>query len=537
VRTLILAHRYRLAQQLRLMPDRLSPGALVFDALTRIAGDRTATGAPPGPGRPNPALRPWTSSLSEVEATMRETLGADFAMPQPPACLRDVRRCALKVKQNLGYGMWRTETDGASNRKLLGVDSRSEPAFSRVPPNSHSQHTHLHWLFALGHYDVKAKARGYRAAALMGIHVHATPASTWAPSCSGTPLALCTRSSTAHASIILWTRAADVTLRRFPFYRGSADPDSDADADVEPPTCPRADADSTRPRQPRSLGIPVTEQRCMHCSDVGKHHLWHLALECQHPHVVQYRRTVLQPAAYQAASRLVDLLAAAHPKSPGARAGNPLVHTATTRQLPAALTQARADLKAAIRVARGAQQWDSPDWQHLTYRLLTCAPIAAFDVRARHPHTILPQGCRRLQLCRCDTETPTAPTADDAMPALLAFARAHDAAVLPNSKLRPWANEWVTWSTKHIVGLAGVHRCGLSRTSGPQAGTNDAQVPCPLCRPEAVPLRGGSEFDLHDRPGRTGGDTQRIPSRATAAAGGAGAGVPSGAPPGNPPHI
>ncbi len=218
---------------------------------------------------------------------------------------------------------------------------------------------------------------------------------------------------------------------------------------------------------------------------MGGNHIWHLITDCTQSHVTQYRTEVLRPHAVALASRLVDLLIMAHP--PGEAGANSAPgRPVPTRKLPEQLTLAAEALRAAVQPATHPTWWDTADAQALLYRLLICAPISAFDVRRKHPDLVAAVGAgRRPPLNRNPNPAAmAAPEPDDGMPALLAFARALDATVLPNSKLRPWANTWTAWSVQHILGLAGVHRCGQSEVED----TTDRHVPCPLCSSRASPV-------------------------------------------------
>jgi hypothetical protein len=486
-RARILTHRYRLAQHLRLMPDKDAPAVQVLAAL-QVALDPETTGRR---NRARRELRRWTDCLDEVEGTLLEALGPSTApsiRPPAPTSLHAIRPCTRRLQRALGFGLWRRDDDGEPNKATISVRTNDEPAAPRLPPDLSSQHAHIKWLLGVGHYDLWAAPRGLRATHVLGKAVHASPASLWAPSGSGTPMALSTRLYSAQASIILWTRASDCTLRHFPF-RGAYTSAFRQDATNGMGHTTGAPAGAA----------PAAERRCPHCGMEGKQNLWHLALECRDDHLRRYRAAILQPAVVYVAERLVSLLIAAHPKTPGARSGNPLAHAAPARSLPPELSHAGTSLRTALRAAHDPAWWATADAQHLAYRLLVCAPVSAFDVRRPHTHTVHTGTGRAPTRCACSPggggEAPIPPTPDTALPALLAFATAHDASVLPNSKLRAWANTWTSWSVKHIVQIAGVHRCILSGGAG-----CDTQVPCPLCNPGLPALLGRPLADLTGDP-------------------------------------
>lgn len=223
------------------------------------------------------------------------------------------------------------------------------------------------------------------------------------------------------------------------------------------------------------------------------HHIWHLALNCTNPHMTRFRTEALRPRAHAIVNRLADLLLMAHPRAVVAGGGDTgQSRPVPARAAPAALVSSIADLRAAVKPASDDTWWSTSDAHHLMYRLLVCAPVSAFDVRHAHPATLpAPAGGRAEPLDRSNSPLP-APTPDTGMPATLAFGRMLDATVLPNSRLRPWANAWTAWSLQQLVSLAGVHRCGASGVTD----TTDTYVPCPLCHVRIAPVLGHQSPDL-----------------------------------------
>jgi hypothetical protein len=153
-----------------------------------------------------------------------------------------------------------------------------------------------------------------------------------------------------------------------------------------------------------------------------------------------------------------------------------------------------AELRALIPAAPAAEWWDTPDIQHVVYRMLLGTPFSAFDVRLIHPSLAV---ARPVAERRSDDPTLTdpGPTPDPEMPVSVALGRIFDAVVLPNARLRGFANAWTRWSIRYLIELAGVHRCRHS-VNGGTWGSNDRQVPCPLCRKARSTVLGASVPDL-----------------------------------------
>ena len=319
---------------------------------------------------------------------------------------------------------------------------------------------------------------------------------------------------------ILWTRVGNRALLQWPFksrHMDGADAES-GDCDEEDDSVPaRAQsANYTFYLEDDDGRLPAGP--CVHCNGNAKAHIWHLALECPQEHVASYRTTVLEPAAWAFARNMADMLILAYPRlqASGGEVPAGVPGHIACRRLPAALLQAATALKAALAVPQGADTKN--DRQCLLYRLLLCAPISAFDVRLPHSSRVPGPGGSFPPKDRSTAHiVAPAPVRRTDMPATLALGQILDSVVLPNSRLRPWANAWAAWSVRHLFQLAGVHRC---THSGRSAAAAHKRVPCPLCAPQR-PFGEQVVPDLLDAPPFYG----PAPPPPPAATGGAGAGA------------
>jgi hypothetical protein len=255
----------------------------------------------------------------------------------------------------------------------------------------------------------------------------------------------------------------------------------------------------------------TSDMRCRHCEARGQRHIWHLAMVCPQSHLAQYRRESLWPRARALLKAIPTLLEDAYPENTDEGEGR---RTVATRPFPKELTAALKELKAKLPRRPSEEWWSTPDMQHVLYRLLLGVPFSAFDVRTAHPSLTL--GGRRVLERPSDDATDPGPTPDPQMPVSLVLGRIFDLVILPNARLRTFANTWMLWSVWRLIELAGVHRCALSVDSGTW-GSNDRQVPCPLCRADRPSVMGHPVPDLTGRPGVYMGSLPGDPRRHTSA--------------------
>ncbi len=530
-RALVLAHRARFAHHLRLMPDRQAPAVKVFEALHALRNDATHSSRT----RNGVVRAPWICLHQEIETVSMDIFGTPLPPGgRAPAALHELRKSTAILQRGLAYGIWRSEK--YCFPKGFHVKPKAECGIPRQPPNFRMPREHLQWLYAIGYYDVTPTRLLGRATLVAGTLPHASPVSAWGPGCSGTPIALSTRLYSSQVGMIMWSRTGAHAMRQWPFHH--------RDSGL-PPTADQTSGKKPGAGRSNDDGEKIDVPDCTHCGRPERQTIWHLANECQQAHIRQYREEVLQPDAAALMLQIVKLLKRGHTTrrepqqapqaaAPNVVAGNvhggpgphqALAHKVPTRPLSAAFVAASGALVSCLAQQANPGWWSRPDAQHLVYRLVVCAPFSAFDVRPVHPSTLPAPGDSRTHSTNrstTDDEVFVAPTADTAMPCSLALGGVFDATILPNSRLRPWANAWTQWSVKHILGLAGVHRCG---SSGVRDSTNRV-VPCPLCPPPKHPspvleapmpdITGGPVHATHQQPHAAGGN-------------GAGAGAGAGA--------
>ena len=122
--------------------------------------------------------------------------------------------------------------------------------------------------------------------------------------------------------------------------------------------------------------------------------------------------------------------------------------------------------------------WDSEDGRTVIFRLMTCVPWSAFDVRDQMQDTTGSDGRSRdarasQRTARKDGIMPI-PVPNASFPLTLALGQVFDATSCPRGSLRQWANLWTQWSARAIMRLAQCHSCALELPA--------SIAKCPLCK-------------------------------------------------------
>lgn len=279
----------------------------------------------------------------------------------------------------------------------------------------------------------------------VGSRAYATPFSSWAPSCDGSPIALSDKLTSRQARVICSARMGPWALSHWPFNAGSA-------------TAARFSYVHSAP--------------CILCTrgDVGS--VEHLIRDCPHEHYVSWRPR-LWSAAKHLLRRLVFLLGKAHRQLP----------------IPEHFDQAADDVLAQLLTC---PHFDpaSRDHNYLLQRLLFCAPFSARDVREA-----IPMG----GVAAASDAPRVRPRAD--MPLSAAVGALFDAVVLPRHHMRQAANVWTQWAFRNIMHLAGLYCCARPHATAPGHDTHNSKIcppPCPVCRTRDASRHRVGPFDWDD---------------------------------------
>lgn len=431
---LVLMHRWRFGQSLRLSRNRDTPAVRIMELLPTL---------PPSTG----PLSSWLTVTRQ--ATRAAEQSSTISLPADAPYQWDVHRLTLCLGRRTAYAKYRnqlaTKAGPRVDRTVGTLLTRGRD--TRQPTQAHAL------LHCIGRYDCEsaqeAPSTNHRLSYLVTEEDITTPMSAWAAGCDGSPIALSTKLRRSQCRAIQAIRCGRIALAWWPFH-------FEADSSVQQA------AQSLKRKQ----AFIAADAPCRLCGS-GVETPLHLIVACQHEEMVHFRNWLFKQT--QHLLRRMDRVLRSAFRSP-ADGASPVGRTETA--LPKALEEALSDLTAALKEAT----MSSDDSKIVMFRLMACAPWSAHDVREAAPDATGGSSNDRAERARAREErrstAPSQPSVDPSLPLTLAIGRLLDATVHQRSRLRSWANLWTLWSYRAVRRLTAMHGCAL--------GVAKATSSCPV---------------------------------------------------------
>ena len=417
-----LMHRWRFMQSLSLSGAKESPAAQVMEAISELP---TALGA----------TATWTAITDKLLTAAREltTLGP----PPNPHKPWMVHQRATCLARRVGYCFFRNRLAADAGP----MADRTIDALLRMMQDSKSPLRAHAMLHCIGKYDRPctdfAPSDNLRLKHLLVDDGITTPMSAWGAGCDGSPIALSTKLSTRQSRAIQTFRCGRAALVWWPFHFPTADPKADEAS-----------------QKASKFAFISSDSVCRLCH-AGVETPLHLIAACQHQEIVHYRKWMVKQTK-QLLERMDFLLRRAF--EPPAQ-HRPPTGALGQQTMPQPLNAALSQLKDAIRHC----DWSSDDARTAIFRLITCAPWSAHDVRVPDVDATGSdaQGrqARADRRSRLQSGTGAAPVPNDDFVLCKAIGTVLDATSHQRSRLRQWANLWTRWSFKAVAQLATRHGC------------------------------------------------------------------------------